>query len=144
MDSTLDQLSDYWGQLPTDLKRHILTYARHPVAALVPKGHRWVRYKSRCRYVATHPILADFAEIHKDCKDAFAKNFALWHFKLCDRWDQLVESFDQDALTDGELDILERQAREIRAWQDKLNRIAMATNPDLLNAYMRSRPNRNA
>ena len=140
--TTLDRLSDYWGRLPTDVKGHILTFTRHPVAALVPKNHRWVLYKHRRRYVDTHPILADFAEIHKDCQDAFAKNFTWRHFILCDKWDNLVDSFDQDALTDGELDIIERQAKQILEWQDRLNRIAMLTNSDLVRAYTNSHPHR--
>ena len=36
-EGTLDHLSDGWGHLPADVKSHILTFVRHPVAALVSR-----------------------------------------------------------------------------------------------------------
>ena len=62
VEGTLDHLSDYWGNLPADVKSHILTFVRHPVAALVPRNNRWVYYQGRRLYVERHPILKDFAE----------------------------------------------------------------------------------
>ena len=128
VEGTLDHLSDYWGHLPADVKSHILTFVRHPVAALVPRNNRWVYYQGRRIYVDRHPILDDFAENYQQCQHAFTMNETWRHFDLCEQWDQrmdLVEQDDLTGLTEDELDVLEGQARQIHEWQDRLNRITL-------------------
>ena len=45
VEGTLDHLSDDWGHLPADVKSHILTFVRHPVASLAPRNSRWVHFE---------------------------------------------------------------------------------------------------
>ena len=135
VEGTLDHLSDDWGHLAADVKSHILTFVRHPAAALVPRNNRWVYYQGRRLYVERHPILEDFDENYQQCQNAFNMSETWLHFELCEQWDErmdLVEQDDLTVLTEDELDGLERQSRQIHEWQERLNRITMLTRNYLL------------
>ena len=94
--TTLDHLSAVWGALPMDLKRHILSFVRHPVAAIVPKNHRWVDYHGRRRYVAVHPVLEQFEDIFRLSKRLFDHGLKWELYTKCQRWDLLIDLYELD------------------------------------------------
>ena len=99
---TLDHLSDDWGHLPADVKSHILTFVRHPVASMV-QGRT---------------IIRDFTENYLECRNAFDR-------KDRNRLYELVRSrrkISSEGMTKREQTIIVRQSNEIDTFMRALDR----------------------
>ena len=80
--TTLDQLSDDWGQLPLDVKELVLSFVRHPCAAMIPRARKIYCAKRHriCWVELEHPELHRLVHLYNralDLRRAFDRERSL-------------------------------------------------------------------
>ena len=107
VEGTLDHLSDYWGHLPADVKSHILTFVRHPVAALV-QGRT---------------IIRDFTENYLECRNAYDRK----DHNLLSELVRRRFKISSEGMTQREQVIIVKQSQQINAFMEALDRTRYGT-----------------
>ena len=103
VEGTLDHLSDYWGHLPADVKSHILTFVRHPVAALVQE----------------RTIIRDFTENYLECRNAYYRR----DHNLLSELSRRRFKISSEGMTKREQVIIVTQWQRISTFRKALDRI---------------------
>ena len=107
VECTLDHLSDDWGHLPADVKSHILTFVRHPVAALV-QGRT---------------IIRDFTENYLECRNAYDRK----DHNLLSELVRRRFKISSEGMTKREQVIIVKQSQQINAFMEALDRTLYGT-----------------
>ena len=117
--TSVANLIDDWSHLPGDVKRLTLAFTRPKNRTLMKLKPRLVRYKDHWYYAAIHPILKTFTNLFRLSQLAFEDGLKRALYEYSQRWDCLIDTFESD-LVEEELDIVEQQARQIKAWYESL------------------------
>ena len=108
VECTLDRLSDDWSHLPADVKSHILTFVRHPVADLFQSGHS---------------ILIDFSMNYLECRNAYYRKDHNLLYELSRRRSKI----SSEAMTKREQAIIVKQSNKINTFMEAMDRTLYGT-----------------